>query len=192
MSYLYAADRPGEADAMAKDDLPRLRAPALHEPPQIVLIEPEIPQNTGNIARLAGALACPLHLVGELGFRIDDKAVRRAGLDYWHLVDVRRHESLDAFVRAEPEADLKLFTAVGKRSYLEASYAPSDALIFGRESRGLPMELLEAHPERCFALPTMGAVRSLNLANTVAVVVYEAMRQLGAFDELALTPLPTR
>ena len=177
---------------MAKDDLPRLRAPALPKPPQIVLLEPEIPQNTGNIARLAGALACPLHLVGELGFRVDDKAVRRAGLDYWHLVDVRRHDSLPAFRAAEPDADLKLFSAVAPRSYLEASYRPGDALVFGRESVGLPMELLEAHPDRCFALPTMGAVRSLNLANTVAVVLYEAMRQLRAFDDLALEPLPTR
>lgn len=177
---------------MAKDDLPRLRAPALRQPPQIVLLEPEIPQNTGNIARLAGALACPLHLVGELGFRVDDKAVRRAGLDYWHLVDVRRHDSLPAFRQAHPDAELKLFSAVASQSYLQARYRPGDALVFGRESRGLPMELLEAHPDRCFALPTMGAVRSLNLANTVAIVLYEAMRQLGAFDDLALEPLPTR
>jgi len=177
---------------MAKDDMPRLRAKPLARPPQIVLLEPEIPQNTGNIARLCGALACPLHLVGELGFRIDDKAVRRAGLDYWHLVDVRRHDSLEAFGQAEPTAKLKLFSAVARRSYLEASFAPGDALVFGRESRGLPMELLEAHADQSFALPTMGAVRSLNLANTVAVVLYEAMRQLEAFSKVELVALPEK
>lgn len=175
---------------MAKDDMPRLRAQPLIEPPQIVLLDPEIPQNTGNIARLAGALACPLHLVGELGFRIDDKAVRRAGLDYWHLVDVRRHQSLEHFLAAEPRAELKLFSAVAERSYLQADFRPGDALVFGRESRGLPLELMRAHRDRCFALPTMGAVRSLNLANCVAVVLYEAMRQLGAFEHLELVDLP--
>jgi tRNA (cytidine/uridine-2'-O-)-methyltransferase len=177
---------------MAKDDMPRLRASPLADPPSIVLVNPEIPQNTGNIARLAGALACPLHLVGELGFRIDDKAVRRAGLDYWHLVDVRTHAGLDAFAMKHPPPTWKLFSAVGSRSYLEASFSPADALLFGRESRGLPMELLEEHADRCYALPTMGAVRSLNLANSVAVVTYEAMRQLGAFDEVRLEPLTPR
>ncbi len=95
---------------MAKDDMPRLRASPLAHPPSIVLVNPEIPQNTGNIARLAGALACPLHLVGELGFRIDDKAVRRAGLDYWHLVDVRTHADLDAFATNHPPPTWKLST----------------------------------------------------------------------------------
>lgn len=171
---------------MAKDDLPRLRAKPLTDPPHIVLVEPEIPQNTGNIARLAGALGCPLHLVGRLGFRIDDKAVRRAGLDYWHLVDVRRHEDLAHFERTQPRARFCLFSAVAPRSYLQAEFRPGDALLFGKESRGLDEELLAKYPERCFALPTIGAVRSLNLANCVAVVVYEAMRQLGAFDHLVL------
>ncbi len=171
---------------MAKDQLPRLRAEPLSNPPHIVLVNPEIPQNTGNIARLAGALACPLHLVGELGFRIDEKAVRRAGVDYWHLVDIRLHESFDAFLRAHPEARLCFFTAVASRSYLQASFEPGDALVFGRESRGLDEELLDRYPDRCFALPTIGAVRSLNLANSVAIATYEAMRQLGAFDQVTL------
>ena len=127
--------------------------------------------------------------MGELGFRIDEKAVRRAGLDYWRLVDVRTHPSLEAFEAAEPRAELKLFSAVAPRSYLEAAFAPGDALLFGRESRGLPMDLIEAHADRCYALPTMGAVRSLNLANCVAVVLYEAMRQLRAFDEVELVAL---
>lgn len=171
---------------MAKDDLPRLRADPLDNPPQIVLVNPEIPQNTGNIARLAGALACPLHLVGELGFSIDAKAVRRAGVDYWHLVDIRRHESFAALQRAQPEAPPLFFTAVAPRSYLEADYAPGALLVFGRESRGLDEALLAEHPERCYALPTIGAVRSLNLANCVAIVAFEAMRQRGAFEQVSL------
>lgn len=171
---------------MAKDDLPRLRAKRVLDPPHIVLVDPEIPQNTGNIARLAGALGCPLHLVGELGFRIDDKAVRRAGLDYWHLVDVRRHIDLAHFGNAEPESRQFFFSAVATQSVWEARFAPGDALVFGKESTGLDEALLATNAERCFALPTIGAVRSLNLANCVAVVVYEAMRQLGAFERLAL------
>jgi tRNA (cytidine/uridine-2'-O-)-methyltransferase len=151
-----------------------------------VLVDPEIPQNTGNIARLAGALACPLHLVGSLGFSIDDKAVRRAGLDYWHLVEVHRHVDLEHFAHAHPDARLLLFSAVAEHSYLDAAFAPGDALVFGRESKGLPDELLAKHPS--YALPTMGAVRSLNLANSVAIAAYEAMRQLGAFATLARRP----
>ena len=171
---------------MAKDDLPRLRAPALARPIHIVLVDPEIPQNTGNIARLAGALASPLHLVGRLGFSVDDKAVRRAGLDYWHLVTIERHPNLEHFREAHQSAALKLFSAVAVRSYLEASFSPGDALVFGCESSGLPQDLLDAHPSQTFALPTIGQVRSLNLANTVAVVLYEAHRQLGTFQRLTL------
>lgn len=171
---------------MAKDDLPRLRASAPSQPLHIVLVEPEIPQNTGNIARLAGALKSPLHLVGELGFSVSDKAVRRAGLDYWHLVEVKRHATLADFGRAHRSASLKLFSAVATRSYLEATYDPGDALVFGCESTGLPQELLDAHPSQTYGLPTIGHVRSLNLANTVAVVLYEAHRQLGTFERLTL------
>ncbi|MCC6523432.1 MAG: tRNA (cytidine(34)-2'-O)-methyltransferase [Polyangiaceae bacterium] len=170
---------------MAKDSRPRLRAEPLARPPRIVLVEPEIPQNTGNIARLAAATACPLHLVGRLGFRIDEKAVRRAGLDYWHLVTLEQHVDLAHFRHAHP-ARLLLFSAIAGRSYLEAGYEAGDALVFGRESVGLPDELLAAHPDRCFAIPTLGPVRSLNLANSVAIVVYEALRQLGALARTRL------
>jgi tRNA (cytidine/uridine-2'-O-)-methyltransferase len=169
---------------MTKDDSPRLRGRALCAPPQIVLVEPEIPQNTGNIARLAAALDCPLHLVGRLGFRTDAKAVRRAGLDYWHLVRLERHADLGGFRKSQPDASWKLFSAVGRRSFREARYQPGDALLFGCESRGLDESLLEAHAETTFAVPTIGPVRSLNLANSVAVVLFEAMHQLGAFDAL--------
>jgi tRNA (cytidine/uridine-2'-O-)-methyltransferase len=166
---------------MAKDTRSRLRAQPLERPPRIVLVDPEIPQNTGNVARLAAALACPLHLVGTLGFSLEERAVRRAGLDYWHLVDLHRHLDLAHFRHEHPEAELRLFSATSSRSYLEADYRPGDALVFGRESTGLPDELLHAHADRTFALPTIGAVRSLNLANAVAIVLYEAFRQLGAF-----------
>jgi len=171
---------------MAKDGRPRLRANPLDRPPCIVLVDPEIPQNTGSIARLAAALGCTLHLVGRLGFRIDDKAVRRAGLDYWHLVHIERHPDFAHFQAAHPEARVRLLSAVASRSYLEAEFAPNDALVFGRESTGLPDELLEAFPAHSFSIPTIGAVRSLNLANAVSIVTYEAYRQLGAFAQVRL------
>jgi tRNA (cytidine/uridine-2'-O-)-methyltransferase len=171
---------------MAKDQLPRLRGNPLALPPRVVLVEPEIPGNTGSVARLAAALACPLHLVGRLGFRIDEKAVRRAGVDYWHLVHIECHLDLAHFQAAFPDAELKLFSAVGRRSHLEANYRPGDALVFGRESTGLSEEILRGREASTFALPTLGPVRSLNLANAVSIVLYEAMRQLGAFDHLEL------
>jgi tRNA (cytidine/uridine-2'-O-)-methyltransferase len=171
---------------MLHDRRPRLRAPALSRPPSIVLIDPEIPQNTGSIARLAAALGCTLHLVGRLGFRIDQKAVRRAGLDYWHLVRLERHVDFEQFRRAHPEARPRLFSALAPRSYLEARFAPDDALVFGCESTGLPDTLRAAFAEDCYAIPTIGAVRSLNLANAASVVSYEAYRQLGAFAQVEL------
>ncbi len=166
---------------------PRLRAKPLETPLHIVLVEPEIPPNTGNIARLCAATACPLHLVGPLGFRIDEHSVRRAGVDYWHLVDIRTHPSFDAFLEAwsreSPEGSLHLFSALATASYLRAAYALGDALVFGRESVGLPEALLRAHADRVLAIPTLGAVRSLNLANAVGIALYESLRQLGALSE---------
>jgi tRNA (cytidine/uridine-2'-O-)-methyltransferase len=155
-----------------------------------VLVEPEIPPNTGNIARLAAATGAPLHLVGPLGFRIDDRSVRRAGLDYWHLVDLRRHLDFPHFLHAfrgeSPGGQLHLFSAKCKQSYLRARFAPGDALVFGRESVGLPEALLEQHEDRVLAIPTLGAVRSLNLANAVGIALYEALRQTGVLDETFL------
>lgn len=170
---------------MAKDQRPRLRAAPLGEPFRLVLIEPEIPQNTGNIARLSAATQSPLHLVGRLGFRIDEHAVRRAGLDYWHLVQLEQHYDFAHFRHAHPQARPRLFSAVAKKSYLEASFRPGDALIFGKESVGLDDELLERFPDDVFGIPTLGPVRSLNLANAVAIVLYEALRQVGALDAAA-------
>ena len=140
---------------------PRLRATPLAVPIHVVLVEPEIPPNTGNIARLTAASASPLHLVGTLGFRIDEHSVRRAGVDYWHLVDVRQHVDfphfLHAFQKESPNGKLHLFSAIAKKSYLEAAFAPGDALVFGRESVGLSEELIAAHPDRVVSIPTLGA-----------------------------------
>jgi tRNA (cytidine/uridine-2'-O-)-methyltransferase len=165
--------------AMAWHDGKRLRSEPSSPPLRVVLIEPEIPQNTGNIARLCGATRSPLHLVGTLGYQIDEKAVRRAGLDYWHLVEVHRHLDLAHFRHAHPEARLLLFSAKSDRCYLDAGYRPGDALVFGRESAGLAPEVLAEHQESVYAIPTMGPVRSLNLANAVGIVLYEGLRQLG-------------
>jgi tRNA (cytidine/uridine-2'-O-)-methyltransferase len=161
---------------------PRLRAAPLETPLRVVLVEPEIPQNTGNIARLTAATRSSLHLVGKLGFRIDEHAVRRAGLDYWHLVDLHQHETLPSFELANPGAKLFLYSAKATKSFLEADVAPGDALVFGKESVGLSDEILERHPDRIYGIPTLGAVRSLNLSNAVSIVLFEALRRLGALD----------
>lgn len=158
----------------------KLRAAPLARPFRVVLVEPEIPPNTGSVARTCAATRSALHLVGPLGFRIDEQAVRRAGLDYWHLVDLHRHDTLDDFRSAHADARLHLFTSGAPRSYLQADLQPGDALVFGKESVGLDPALVAAHPERVWAIPTLGAVRSLNLSNAVAIVLYEALRRTGA------------
>ena len=165
---------------------PRLRAKPLQPPLHVVLVEPEIPPNTGNVARLCAATGSPLHLVGKLGFRIDAHSVRRAGVDYWPLVDVRRHADFEHFLRAwrteSPDGSLHLFSAVARASYLEAPYRPGDALVFGKESVGLSEGLLDRFSDCVVGIPTMGAVRSLNLANAVGIALYEALRQLSALQ----------
>jgi tRNA (cytidine/uridine-2'-O-)-methyltransferase len=164
----------------------RLRAQPIERPFQVVLVEPEIPPNTGNVARLCAATRCPLHLVGKLGFRIDEHAVRRAGLDYWHLVDVKTHETLAA---AESAIDAErpfgrlprryFFSGHAERSYLDVKFELGDALIFGKESVGLPPELLRERQAEVVGIPMSGLVRSHNLANSVAIALYEALRQTG-------------
>src|SRR5690606_1030948 len=164
----------------------RLRATPPERPFQVVLVEPEIPPNTGNVARLCAATASPLHLVGPLGFRIDEHSVRRAGVDYWHLVDVRRHLDFPHFLDAHERSGggrLHLFSAIADRSYLDASFMQGDALVFGKESVGLPEELLARYPDRVVGIPTLGAVRSLNLANAVGIALFEALRQAGVLAE---------
>jgi tRNA (cytidine/uridine-2'-O-)-methyltransferase len=165
----------------------KLRAPALASPFHVVLVEPEIPQNTGNIARLCAATASPLHLVGRLGFRIDQQSVRRAGVDYWDLVDITPHPDFSSFAlrheaAAGSAARVHLLSANARRSYLEAPFAPGDALVFGRESSGLPVEVLDRYPDDIYGIPTLGPVRSLNLASAAAIVLFEALRKVGALD----------
>jgi tRNA (cytidine/uridine-2'-O-)-methyltransferase len=148
----------------------------------VALIEPEIPQNTGNIARLCAANKIPLHLVGPLGFRIDDRAVRRAGLDYWNETTLHRHRDLNCLLASMPDARFLYFSTKAKRSYLDWRFQTDDCLVFGRETGGLPEELLRANHERCLTIPMLNRnVRSLNLANSVAIVLYEALRQTRVF-----------
>ncbi len=145
----------------------------------VALYRPEIHPNTGNIARLCAANRLPLHLVGALGFRIDDRSVKRAGLDYWPHVDLRREESLEQLRAALPEAGMYYFSARARRLFTEAVFHRGDCLVFGPESTGLPPELILAHPESALRIPLLtDNVRSLNLATSVGIAVYEALRQI--------------
>ncbi|MFK7986285.1 MAG: tRNA (cytidine(34)-2'-O)-methyltransferase [Sandaracinaceae bacterium] len=161
----------------------KLRFDPLDAPFRVVLVEPEIPGNTGAVARTCVGTGSALHLVGKLGFDISDHAVRRAGLDYWPLLDLHRHDTLSEFNGAHPGARLSLFSANAPRSYLEAELAPGDAIVFGKESVGLGPELLAKHADRVFGIPTVGGVRSLNLSNAVSIVLYEGLRRSGAMDQ---------
>lgn len=146
----------------------------------VVLFQPQIPPNTGSIARLCAATNTPLHLIAPLGFKIDDKHLKRAGLDYWPYVDIRLHSSWANFLTKNEGRRLFFFSKRGVQSYTKASYEEEDSLVFGPETQGLPQELLDTHQERIYRIPMMGqGVRSLNLANAVAIVLYEALRQLG-------------
>jgi len=145
----------------------------------VALIEPEIPPNTGNIARMCAATFTPLHLVGKLGFRTDDKALRRAGLDYWSEVDIRYHLNIEALFAALPQSRFLYFTTKANRAYTDFQYERGDCLIFGRETRGLPEEILRANWERCLTIPMPNQnVRSLNLATAAGIVLFEAIRQV--------------
>lgn len=147
---------------------------------KIVLFEPEIPPNTGSIARLCAATLTPLHLIEPLGFKIDDKHLKRAGLDYWEFVDVTVHPSWPAFLSATRPGRLLFFSKRATESYTSVRYQEEDFFVFGPESRGLPESLLQANADRALRIPMMGTgVRSLNLSNAVSVVLYEALRQLG-------------
>ena len=143
----------------------------------IVLVEPEIPANTGNIARTCAATGSVLHLIEPLGFDISDKAVKRAGLDYWHLVDVRVYPGLDAFFSKNDVRVMRLFSTKAPRRYDEADYPDGCFLFFGKETKGLPESFLAAHYDACVRIPIRAEARSLNLSNSVAVGVFEALRQ---------------
>jgi tRNA (cytidine/uridine-2'-O-)-methyltransferase len=145
----------------------------------IVLVEPEIPQNTGNIARTCAATRSRLHLVKPLGFDISDRAVRRAGLDYWPMVDLQVYDSLDHFFAVHPEPDLWLATTKAPRDYAQAQFREDCWLMFGKETAGLPEDLRLRWSHRCIRIPMRPDARSLNLANSVAVLTYEALRQQG-------------
>lgn len=144
----------------------------------IVLVEPEIPQNTGNIARTCAATGARLHLVGPLGFKIDDKKLKRAGLDYWHLLDISYYDGLPDFF-ARNNGSYYFFTTKAQQVYSDVKYDDGCYLFFGKETKGLPEELIVEHRDRAVRLPMVGEARSLNLSNTVAVATYEALRQWG-------------
>ena len=147
----------------------------------VALVEPEIPPNTGNIARLCAATFTPLHVVGATGFRMDDRALKRAGLDYWSEVKLARHIDLDRLYQALPESRFLYFTTKTDRLYTDWQFRPHDCLVFGRETRGLPEDLLAANADRCLTIPMPNErVRSLNLATSVGIALYEALRQLNA------------
>lgn len=147
----------------------------------IVLVEPEIPPNTGSIARLCGATNTVLHLVHPLGFSTSDKHLKRAGLDYWEHVQIVHWDNLDAFLQAQDERKLFFFTTKVKRSYTAASFSQGDYLVFGRETQGLPADILTLYTDRCYTIPMENShIRSLNLAMSAGIVLYEAIRQVGA------------
>ena len=149
----------------------------------IVLFEPQIPQNTGNIARTCAATKARLHLVKPMGFEIDDKKLKRAGLDYWHLLDITYYENTAEFFEKNKGGKMYFFTTKGKNLYCEADYEDNCFLIFGREDAGIDEEILHNNPDTCVRLPMNKEARSLNLSNTVAIATYEVLRQWN-FPEL--------
>ncbi len=148
----------------------------------VVLIEPEIPQNTGNIARTCAATGTRLHLVKPFGFVLDDKHLKRAGLDYWQYLDVCYYENTAEFFAAHPNANFYYFTTKGRTRHSDAQLKDGDFLVFGKETKGLPEDLLKANPDACLRIPMLDETRSLNLSNSVAIAVYEALRQNDYFS----------
>lgn len=151
----------------------------------IVLYEPEIPANTGNIGRTCVATGTKLHLIEPLGFSLSEKALKRAGMDYWSQLDVERYVNYEDFLQRNPGAKIYMATTKAKKIYSEASYEPDCYIMFGKESAGIPEEILVEHPEECVRIPIIGETRSLNLSNSVAIVLYEALRQ-NQFDHMKL------
>ena len=157
----------------------------------IVLLEPEMPANTGNIGRTCVATGSRLHLIEPLGFQINEKMLRRAGLDYWDSLDVTVYDNFEDFLEKNPEARTRIYMATTKAPhvYTEVSYEPGAYLMFGKESAGIPEEILKEHQETAIRIPMLPEIRSLNLANSVAVVLYEALRQ-NAFSHMELMGKP--
>ena len=150
----------------------------------IVLVEPEIPQNTGNIARTCAATGASLHLIRPLGFEIDSAKLKRAGLDYWDSLDITYYDGIDDFFRRHPDADFYCFSSKAPKSYTEAEYPLPVYLFFGKETKGLPEDFLLTHKDRCVRIPMRGGQRCLNLSNTAAVGVYEVLRQHGFPEQM--------
>ena len=151
----------------------------------IVLYEPEIPSNTGNIGRTCVATGTRLHLIEPLGFRLNEKAIRRAGMDYWSDLDVTTYVNYEEFLEKNPGAKIYMATTKSRQTYTEVSYEPDCYIMFGKESAGIPEEILVKHPDTCVRIPMIGETRSLNLSNSVAIVLYEALRQ-NNFDHMKL------
>ena len=149
----------------------------------IVLHEPEMPANTGNIGRTCVATGSVLHLIEPLGFRINDKMLKRAGLDYWDKLDVRRYVNFEDFLEKNPGAKIYMATTKSKQTYTEVEYEDGCYIMFGKESAGIPEEILVRHPDSCIRIPMLEETRSLNLSNSVAIILYEALRQHG-FENL--------
>lgn len=143
----------------------------------IVLVEPEIPQNAGNIARTCAATGARLHMIRPLGFEVSDKYLKRAGLDYWNLVEIFYYDSFDELMAKYPDGRFFFFTTKGRNRHSDVAFKDGDFLVFGKETKGLPEELLLQHEETCLRIPMRGEARSLNLSNSVAVALYEALRQ---------------
>jgi tRNA (cytidine/uridine-2'-O-)-methyltransferase len=162
------------------DPVSKLRFAPPDPPFHVVLVEPEIPQNTGSVGRLCAATGTCLHLVGHLGFDISEKAVRRAGMDYWRRLSVATHPDLDACLAALAPPALFLLSSKADRSYVDAPWVPGSALVFGPESTGLADGILDAHPGCVYGIPTASGIRSLNLASAASVVLYEALRRTGS------------
>lgn len=145
----------------------------------IVLLEPEIPANTGNIGRTCVAAGTRLHLIEPLGFSLSEKALKRAGMDYWKDLDVKTYIDYQDFLEKNPGAQIYMATTKARKNYTEVSYGPDCYIMFGKESAGIPEEILVKDPENCIRIPMIGGIRSLNLGNSVAIVLYEALRQNG-------------
>ncbi len=151
----------------------------------IVLFQPEIPANTGNIGRTCVATGTKLHLIEPLGFQLNRKAIQRAGMDYWEHLEVTRYVNFDEFLMKNPDSRIYMATTKAKHTYTEVSYKENDYIMFGKESAGIPEEILVNHEKTCIRIPMMNDIRSLNLANSVAIVLYEALRQTD-FQEMKL------
>ena len=151
----------------------------------IVLFEPEIPANTGNIGRTCVATGTRLHLIEPLGFRLNEKSIKRAGMDYWEHLDVTRYMNFEEFLEKNPGAKIYMATTKGQHVYSDVTYEPDCYIMFGKESAGIPEEILVKNPENCIRIPMLSEIRSLNLSNSVAVVLYEALRQ-NNFDDMKL------